>query len=112
MSTTKGLYSVLRRPLITEKTTIQKEDNNQVVFRVRRDSNKIEIRKAVENLLGVKVTAVNTSVSRGKTKRLGQKMGRRPNWKKAVVTLAAGEDIEFFEELEGFEDEEFGMSEE
>ena len=111
-TTTKGLFSVLRRPLITEKTTIQKEDNNQVVFRVRRDSNKIEIRKAVEKLLGVKVTAVNTSVSRGKTKRLGQKTGRRPNWKKAVVTLAAGEDVEFFEELEGFEDEEFEMSEE
>lgn len=112
MSATKDIFGVLRRPMITEKTTIQKEDNNQVVFRVRRNANKIEIRKAVEKLLGVKVTAVNTSVLRGKTKRLGQKTGRRPNWKKAVVTLAAGEDVEFFEELEGFEDEEFETPEE
>lgn len=105
MSATKDIYGVLRRPMVTEKTTIQKEDNNQVVFRVRRDANKVEIRKAVEKLLGVKVTSVNTAIARGKTKRMGRQTGRRPNWKKAIVTLAAGEEVEFFEELEGFEDE-------
>lgn len=104
------IYGILRRPIVTEKTTVQKDDNNQVVFRVRRDANKIEIRKAVEKLLGVKVTSVNTSVNRGKTKRMGRNFGSRPNWKKAVVTLAAGEELEFFEELEGFDDEDFGSA--
>lgn len=108
----RDIYNVLRRPVVTEKTTIQKDDHNQVVFRVRRDANKIEIRKAVEQLLGVRVTAVNTSVSRGKSKRMGRNTGRRPNVKKAIVTLAAGEELEFFEELEGFDDENFEAPEE
>ncbi len=99
----KDVHSVLRRPLVTEKTTVQKEDDNQVVFKVRRDANKIEIRQAVEKMLGVKVTAVNTLVYRGKSKRMGRNIGRRPNWKKAVVTLAAGEEVEFFEALDELE---------
>ena len=90
----KDIHSVLCRPLVTEKTTLQKEDSNQVVFRVRKDVNKIEIRQAVEKLLGVEVTAVNTMVYRGKTKRMGRRTGQRANWKKAVVTLAAGEEVE------------------
>jgi large subunit ribosomal protein L23 len=96
----KDIHSVLRRPIVTEKTTIQKEDDNQVVFKVRQDANKIEIRQAVEELLGVKVTDVNTMIVRGKSKRLGRSIGRRPNWKKAVVTLAPGEEVEFFEALD------------
>ena len=96
----KDIHSILRRPIVTEKTTIQKEDDNQVVFKVRLDANKIEIRQAVEELLGVKVTDVNTLIIRGKTKRLGRSLGRRPNWKKAVVTLAPGEEVEFFEALD------------
>lgn len=96
----KDIHSVLRRPMVTEKTTIQKEDDNQVVFRVRLDANKVEIREAVERLLGVKVTSVNTAIVRGKTKRMGRQTGKRPNWKKAIVTLAPGEEVEFFEALD------------
>jgi large subunit ribosomal protein L23 len=99
-----NVYGVLRRPIVTEKTTFQKEDNNQLSFRVRPDANKVEIRKAVEKLLGVKVTAVNTLIYRGKTKRMGRSSGRRPNWKKAVVTLAPGEDFEFFDALENLDE--------
>jgi len=104
----KDIHSVLCRPLVTEKTTLQKEDSNQVVFRVRKDVNKIEIRQAVEKLLGVEVTAVNTMVYRGKTKRMGRRTGQRANWKKAVVTLAAGEEVEFFEALDELEIPEAG----
>lgn len=100
----KNMHSVLRRPMVTEKTTIQKEDDNQVVFRVRIDANKVQIREAVERLLEVKVTSVNTAIVRGKTKRMGRKFGKRPNWKKAVVTLAPGEDVEFFEALDDLDE--------
>ena len=103
----KDIHSILRRPLVTEKTTVQNEDNHQVVFRVRLDANKIEIKQAVEKLLGAKVDSVNTSVYRGKVKRMGKNTGKRPNWKKAVVTLAPGEEIEFFESLEDPEDDAF-----
>lgn len=107
----KDIHSILRRPLVTEKTTIQNEDNHQVVFRVRLDANKIEIKQAVETLLGAKVDSVNTLVYRGKMKRMGKKTGKRANWKKAVVTLAPGEEIEFFETLEELEDDAFAGDE-
>ncbi len=94
------IHSVLRRPIVTEKTTIQKEDDNQVVFRVRSDANKVQIREAVERLLEVKVLSVNTAIVRGKVKRMGRRFGQRPNWKKAIVTLAPGEEVEFFEALD------------
>lgn len=100
----KDMHGVLRRPMVTEKTTIQKEDDNQVVFRVRLDANKVQIREAVERLLDVKVTSVNTAIVRGKIKRMGRKFGKRPNWKKAVVTLAPGEDVEFFEALDDLDE--------
>lgn len=100
----KDIHTILRRPIVTEKTTIQKEDHNQVVFMVRRDANKVEIRDAVATLLGVTVTGVRTSIVRGKTKRLGRNVGRRSNWKKAVVTLAPGNDVEFFESLDELEE--------
>ena len=92
------IYTVLSRPVVTEKTTIQKEDNNQISFRVRVDANKIEIRKAVEKLLGVKVTAVNTLITRGKTRRMGRQTGRRSNWKKAFVRLSEGDSLNFYEQ--------------
>jgi large subunit ribosomal protein L23 len=98
------IYTVLRKPLVTEKTTFQKEDDNQISFQVRADANKIEIRKAVEKLLEVKVTAVNTMVYRGKSKWLGKSMGKRSNWKKAIVTLAPGQDVEFFEAIENLDE--------
>ena len=99
----KDIHSILRRPLITEKTTAQKEDANQVVFMVRRDANKFEIRAAVEKLLGAEVKTVNTLVYRGKSKRVGRSLGQRPNWKKAIVTLAQGHDVEFFANLDTVE---------
>ena len=104
----KDIHTILRRPLVTEKTTIMKEDNNQVAFQVRRDANKIQIREAVEKLLGVKVSAVNTLINRGKTKRMGKSNGRRSNWKKALVTLQPGEDVEFFDALEDLNELEAG----
>ena len=93
----KDLYQVLKRPLLTEKTSEQKDFQNQVVLEVDIAANKVDIRRAVERLLAVKVLDVNTCIMRGKTKRLGHNMGRRPNWKKAVVTLAPGERVEFLE---------------
>ena len=93
----KDMHQVLKRPLLTEKTSEQKDYLNQVVFEVDIAANKIDIRRAVERLLAVKVLDVNTSIIRGKVKRLGRHMGRRPNWKKAVVTLAPGERVEFLE---------------
>lgn len=100
----KDIHSILRRPLITEKTTAQKEDTNQVAFVVRKDANKIEIRQAVEQLLDVKVESVNTMIYRGKPKRVGRSMGYRTGWKKAIVTLAEGSEVEFFEGLDDLED--------
>lgn len=88
---------VLIRPLMTEKSMRQKEERNTVAFQVRPDANKIEIRTAVETVFNVKVTAVRTASFEGKLKRMGRHQGRRPDWKKAVVTLAPGHKIELVE---------------
>jgi len=88
---------IIRRPLITEKSTRQKEESHQYVFEVQRDANKIEIQQAVERLFKVKVLQVRTSNVLGKIKRLGRKSGKRSDWKKAIVTLKEGDRIEFFE---------------
>ena len=88
---------VLIRPLMTEKTMQQKETLNTVAFRVRPDANKVEIRAAVESVFNVKVTAVRTASYEGKLKRMGRFQGRRADWKKAVVTLAAGHKIDLVE---------------
>ncbi len=93
----KEIHQIIRRPLVTEKSTQQKETHNQYVFEVQREANKIEIQKAVERLFKVKVTQVRTSNVLGKVKRLGRKYGKRPDWKKAIVTLKEGDRIEFFE---------------
>jgi large subunit ribosomal protein L23 len=90
-------YTIIRRPLITEKSTIQKEMNNQLAFEVDRRANKIEIKKAVERIFKVQVEEVRTKNYQGKNKRLGRTMGRRRHWKKAIVTLKPGQKIEFFE---------------
>ena len=90
-------YKVIRRPLITEKSTIQKELNNQLAFEVDRRANKIEIKQAVERIFKVQVEEVRTMNYQGKRKRLGRTMGRRRHWKKAIVTLKPGQKIEFFE---------------
>jgi large subunit ribosomal protein L23 len=91
------LYKIIKRPLITEKSTIQKEMHNQLAFEVDRRANKIEIKKAVEKAFKVQVVDVRTVNYRGKPRRLGRHSGRRPHWKKAIVTLKAGQKIEFFE---------------
>jgi large subunit ribosomal protein L23 len=93
----KDIYQIIKRPLITEKATSLKEKENKVAFVVDRRANKVEIKAAVEHLLKVKVLAVNCSTMKGKTRRLGRIMGKRPDWKKAVVTLRPGDRIEFFE---------------
>lgn len=90
-------YDVLLQPLLTEKITALRETANKVAFLVRRDANRIEIKRAVESALKVKVERVNTLNMAGKTKRLGRFAGKRPDWKKAIVTLKAGEKLEIYE---------------
>jgi large subunit ribosomal protein L23 len=106
----RAAHHVIKRPLLTEKGTRLKDHGGapvgtfgeedlkpQVLFEVALDANKIEIKQAIEALFSVKVVDVHTQIMRGKDKRIGRFMGRRPNWKKAIVTLAAGNKIEFFE---------------
>jgi len=93
----KDIYSVLAAPLITEKATLVNGLGNQVVFRVRPDANKFAIKKAVETLFKVKVTRVHTIQYLGKERRVGKAVGRKPAWKKAYITLAEGNRIDFFE---------------
>jgi large subunit ribosomal protein L23 len=93
----KEAQKIIRRPLITEKSTQQKEEGRQYVFEVHRDANKIEIQSAVERLFKVKVLQVRTSNILGKVKRLGRRYGKRPDWKKAIITLKEGDRIDFFE---------------
>ena len=90
-------YDIVRRPLVTEKSTQLKELFRQYTFEVDRRANKYEIRQAIENLFKVHVTDIKTLVMRGKYRRVGRHMGKRPNWKKAIVTIKEGEKIEFFE---------------
>ncbi len=95
----KAYHYLIKGPIITEKTHSLKEAANKVTFRVATTANKIEIRKAVEELFKVKVLGVNTMQMLGKKKRLGKTQGVRPAWKKAVVTLAPGEKIPGLEGL-------------
>lgn len=88
---------VVVRPLMTEKSMRLKDERNSVTFEVVPDANKVEIRHAVETIFNVKVRAVRTSTVEGKLKRMGRHQGRRPSWKKAVVTLAPGHKIELVE---------------
>jgi large subunit ribosomal protein L23 len=90
-------YDIIKRPVVSEKTTLQKEKANQVTFEVDPDANRIEIHRAVENIFKVKVTGVCTAHVSGKVKRRGRIVGKRKNWKKAIVTLAPGERIDIFE---------------
>lgn len=88
---------IIRRPLVTEKSTQQKDVGRQYAFEVDRVANKIEIQSAVERLFKVTVLKVRTSIVLGKMKRLGRRYGKRPDWKKAIVTLKEGDRIDFFE---------------
>ncbi|HTO05735.1 MAG TPA: 50S ribosomal protein L23 [Myxococcota bacterium] len=93
----KDLRQVIRRPVITEKSTIERESQNIVTFAVHPDANKTEIKRAVETLFDVTVEDVRTLNVRGKMRRVGRHQGQRPGWKKARVRLRAGDSIEFFE---------------
>lgn len=89
------IMKVLLAPHISEKSSMVAEQGNQVVFRVAKDASKPEIKAAVEQLFEVKVDSVRVLNNKGKTKRFGQRMGRRSDWKKAYVKLEAGQDINF-----------------
>ncbi|MEJ2473352.1 MAG: 50S ribosomal protein L23 [Desulfobacterales bacterium] len=90
-------YDIIIRPVVTEKTNIQKEEANQVTFEVDRKANRIEVRRAIERIFNVRVVNVRTMQIRGKFKRRGRVLGKRRDWKKAIVTLRPGDRIEFFE---------------
>ena len=90
---------IVKRALISEKGSILRERANQFTFEVHTDANKIEIKRAVESIFKVKVENVRTQVMHGKVKRLGRSMGRRPDWKRAVVTLAKDQTIELFDQV-------------
>ena len=91
------LHDIIRRPVITEKTGIQKEDFNQVTFEVDRGANRLEVKRAVETVFNVRVDSVKTMHVKGKVKRRGRIVGKRRDWKKAIVKLMPGERIDFFE---------------
>jgi large subunit ribosomal protein L23 len=90
---------VIRRPLITEKTSILREDGRTIVFHVAHGANKVEIKRAIEQLLGAKVESIRTSIAHGKVKRQGRFAGQRSDWKKAYVKLREGQKMPEF--LEG-----------
>ncbi|MFA5074438.1 MAG: 50S ribosomal protein L23 [Nitrospirota bacterium] len=90
-------YDIIRMPRITEKGTRLKEKNNVLTFEVKIDANKVQVKKAVEGIFKVKVSDITTVKNAGKKKRIGQRVGRRSDWKKAYVTLKPGEKIDIFE---------------
>lgn len=92
----KPLHQIIKKPLVTEKSSLQKEAGQVVAFEVALDANKVEIKQAVEKAFNVKVAGVNTCVVAGKVKRVGRNFGKRSNRKKALVTLAEGSTIDFF----------------
>ena len=92
----KEPHNIIQAPLVTEKGSFLAEKANQVLFRVRPDANKIEVKKAVETLFKVKVMKVRMVRYLGKIRRVGRNMGRLPQWKKAYVTLKEGDKIDFF----------------
>jgi large subunit ribosomal protein L23 len=90
-------YDIIRGPLVTEKTTLQKELNNQVTLRVDTRANRVEIKDAVEKNFNTKVKQVRTVQVKGKIKQRGRIIGKRKDWKKAIITLMPGQRIDFFE---------------
>lgn len=90
-------HDIIKRPLMTEKTNLQKDLYRQVTFEVDRRANSVQIRRAVENVFNTRVLAVRTMQVKGKVKRRGRTLGKRRDWKKAIVKLMPGERIEFFD---------------
>lgn len=92
-----NVYDVIRGPVVTEKTTLQKELNNQVTFKVDTRANRVEIKNAVEKNFNTKVKQIRTVQVKGKVKQRGRILGKKSDWKKAIVTLMPGQRIDFFE---------------
>ena len=90
------IYEVLRKPLITEKSTVL-QSLNKYVFEIANDANKPQIKQAIETAFKVKVTGINVVTMPGKSRRMGRRLVQQPSWKKAIVTLQPGDKIEFFE---------------
>ena len=93
----KLYHTIIKRPILTEKSTDLKDSQNTIIFEVAHNANKNEIKSAIEKLFKVHVESINTSIIRGKIKRTGRFEGKRPNWKKAFVKIREGEKIEIFE---------------
>jgi large subunit ribosomal protein L23 len=91
------IYDIIKRPIISEKSTALQEIGNKYAFEVAGAANKQQIREAVQKLFSVQVQQVRTLMIHGKVKRAGQFVTKRPNWKKAIVTLAEGQKIDFFQ---------------
>jgi large subunit ribosomal protein L23 len=91
--------SIILRPLVTEKGSVMRERGNTYLFSVIPDANRIEIKQAVQEIFNVKVKNVRTMVVHGKVKRMGVYQGKRPDWKKAIVTLEEGQSIDLFEQV-------------
>jgi large subunit ribosomal protein L23 len=99
MTMLRNNENIIKRPIVlTEKSSRLREGDNKVIFEVVPTANKIEIKNAIQKLFGVTVLDVNTMVIRGKTKRMGRGYAKLRNWKKAVITLKAGDEIKFFDE--------------
>ena len=95
----KEARSIILKPLVTEKGSKLREKGNKYLFKVANDANRLEIKRAVETIFNVKVKSVRTMIAHGKIKRLGAFKGPRPDWKKAVVTIEAGQTIDLFEQV-------------
>jgi large subunit ribosomal protein L23 len=93
----KSIYTVLRKPLFTEKGSSLKEEHNKILVEVAKDANKLDIKKAIEDLFKVKVEKIATINTQGKWKRYGKFIGKKPSRKKAIITLKTGEKLEFIE---------------
>jgi len=93
----KNVYTVMKKPLFTEKGNNLKETENKILIEVSRDANKIDIKKAIEEIFKVKVEKVSTISTRGKWKKYGRSIGKRPDRKKAIITLRKGEKLDFIE---------------
>ena len=95
----KDARSIILKPLVTEKGSKLREKGNKYLFKVANDANRLEIKRAVETIFNVKVKSVKTMIAHGKIKRLGAFKGPRPDWKKAIVTIEAGQTIDLFEQV-------------
>lgn len=93
----KNLYTIVKKPLFTEKGSDLKETQNKILVEVSRDANKIDIKRAIEEIFKVKVEKVSTINKRGKWKKFGRSIGKRPDRKKAIITLKKGEKLDFIE---------------